>query len=309
MEETQLEVEKRRLNVGNEPEKNSFPLKMVQTLSAELFTSMNNRIVQDLWYPKSCPGCSKRFPTKAIFSQHVDFNCQSANIFDHNKVQKVQNQEVKADKKKTNKNGEKVIECQVCYRKITQEFAYVEHMRKYHPEFTEKLWPFRCKNCHRTFPDQEKLERHQSRKCIKKKKFYNEADKDLECQVCNKKFNMPFAYITHMRKSHQEFIEKSWIPCKSCQRHFPDQEKLDRHRSNFCTAEQSSVSSSENGSPRPADNDDAKIIKENNHDPKIIRQHTCQICKKQSNNVFQYMDHMREKHPFYIRVSFINRFL
>uniref|UniRef100_A0A6P7H7J2 Zinc finger protein 723-like n=1 Tax=Diabrotica virgifera virgifera TaxID=50390 RepID=A0A6P7H7J2_DIAVI len=100
-------------------------------------------------------------------------------------------------------NGQRPYECEVCFKKFSQNYRLKNHLRI---NTGEK--PYKCEICFKKFSDSGDLKRHLR---------VHTGEKPYKCEICCKYFNQASTLTTHLRMHSGEKPYK--YKCEVCCKH------------------------------------------------------------------------------------------
>ncbi|XP_063437223.1 uncharacterized protein LOC134718551 [Mytilus trossulus] len=163
---------------------------------------------------------------------------------------------------------EKFFHCSLCPKTFTRASGKLIHMKTVH----ERLRPFKCDICTKTFSNRGNLQKHL---------MVHNNERPHKCQQCNKAFRTRSYLNYHIDVVH---VNKKTLKCLICQRVFKTQGKLTIHHRIKHKDE--------------SENHNLKVADENMNSLNTMNAKTlkCYKCKKLFKTRFSYNRHMKISH-------------
>jgi hypothetical protein len=175
---------------------------------------------------KSCLACAKHFPDDQRLKKHNSGDCEG-NIDNKELIKKgTVNKELRKDG--PGNVVRRGVHCHFrCNKIFTNPSQMYKHARDEHPEKVDKQWS-KCMKCSEAYPDKILADQHQVINCKASCSDYN------KCYYCRLEFSTEEDMFTHARMNHIGQVSLSWIVCRTCLKHFPDNKSLQKHKSEQC---------------------------------------------------------------------------
>jgi uncharacterized C2H2 Zn-finger protein len=114
----------------------------------------------------------------------------------------------------------KKVACHFCSKSFVRASEYYKHANNVHSKNIASIWKTCSSICHKHFPSEEALDRHNCSTYV--------SSKLASCDFCHETVTAAAIY-DHANKFHKDCITQKWLQCDVCSKHFPSEVVLSRH--------------------------------------------------------------------------------